>query len=477
MDHVLITIIATCVAALSFIAAGHALLYKRDSRSALGWMSLSLTLPLFGPFLYWFLGVNRISRRARIWHNSGRRISGMDIYPTQEQETESAQLPPEARHLRDLRFLADHVVQTRLREGNRITPLVDGEEAYPEMLAAIARARESINLSSYIFDADEIGAEFVTHLKDAAERGVEVRVIIDALGEKYSRISPRKALAGSGVRLVRYLPLRHGAYINLRNHRKLLIIDGREAFTGGMNIRSCHQTSQTAHISAIHDMHFCVRGPVVNDLQRAFLEDRHFVTGERLDNRLFFPSIDPLGNSLVRSISDGPDKEFRKLEQIIMGALSCAGRSVLIMTPYFVPDRPMTSALITAALRGIDVCILLPGKNNLPFVQWASNALLGELLANGVRIFYQPPPFVHTKLFMVDGVWSLIGSANLDARSLRLNFELNLSIFDSNFTARLKSHFEAAQAASREVTLADLGSSSLPIKLRENFARLFSPYL
>lgn len=477
MDHVLIAIIATCVAALSLIAAGHALLYKRDSRSALGWMSLSLTLPLLGPFLYWCLGVNRISRRARIWQKSGRRISGVEIFPIEDHEVESVQLPPAALHLRDLRILADHIVQTRLREGNHITALVDGDEAYPAMLAAISEAQESINLSSYIFDADGIGTEFVKQLKDAAERGVEVRVIIDALGEKYSRISPRKALAGSRVRLVRYLPLRHGAYINLRNHRKLLIIDGSKAFTGGMNIRSRHQTSHAEHLRAIHDMHFCVRGPVVNDMQRAFLEDWHFVTGERLDNPLLFPAIEPQGNSLVRCISDGPNKEFRKLEQIIMGALSCAGQSVLIMTPYFVPDRPMISALITAALRGVDVRIVLPGKNNLPFVQWASNALLGDLLANGVRIFYQPPPFVHTKIFMVDDIWSLIGSANLDARSLRLNFELDLSIFDSTLTSQLKSHFEAALAASSEITPAELELRSFPVKLRENFARLFSPYL
>jgi len=477
VDHVLITIIATCVVALSFVAAGHAMLYKRDSRSALGWMGLSLTLPLLGPFLYWCLGINRISRRARIWQKSGRRISGMEIHPIEDREVESVLLPPEANHLLDLRVLADRVVQTRLRTGNRITALINGEEAYPAMLAAIGRARESINLSSYIFDADGIGADFVTHLKDAAERGVAVKVIIDALGEKYSRVSPRKALDGSRVRLVRYLPLRHGAYINMRNHRKLLIIDGLEAFTGGMNIRSRHQASHVSHLIAIQDMHFCVQGPVVNDLQRAFLEDWHFVTGERLENPLFFPIVEPQGNSIVRCISDGPDKEFRKLEQIIMGALSCAGQSVLIMTPYFIPERPMISALITAALRGVEVCIVLPGKSNLPFVQWASNALLGELLANGVRIFHQPPPFVHTKIFMVDDIWSLIGSANLDARSLRLNFELDLSIFDSALAAQLKSHFEAALSASREITLAELEHRGLPIKLRENFARLFSPYL
>lgn len=477
MDHVLIAILAACTAAVSITAAGHALLHKRDSRAALGWMSLNLTLPLLGPFLYWCLGINRISRRARSWSESGRRISGAEIYPSDEQDEEPLLLPQTAFHLRDLRILADRVVKSRLRAGNSINPLIDGEAAYPAMLEAMRQARESIHLSSYIFDADGIGAEFVSGLKAAEARGVKVRVIIDALGEKYSRISARKALAGSRVRVERFLPLRHGAYINLRNHRKLLIIDGREAFTGGMNIRSRHQALRNPATTAIHDMHFRVQGPVVGDLQRAFLEDWHFVTGERLDNPLYFPAAEGRGTAFARCISDGPDREFRKLEQIIMGALSCAGESVLIMTPYFIPDRPMTAALITAALRGVDVCIVLPGRNNLPIVHWAGRAQLGELLSNGIRVFYQPPPFVHTKLFMVDDIWTLIGSANLDARSLRLNFELDLSILDSAFAAAMRDHFEKALDASHELTLDALRQRSMAIKLRDNFARLFAPYL
>ncbi len=478
MNHILIAILVACTVAISVTAAGHALLHKRDSRAALGWMSLNLTLPLVGPFLYWCLGINRISRRARSWNESGRRISGAEIYPEDGQQDEQPLLfPHTAFHLHDLRVLADRVVKSRLRNGNRITPLIDGEAAYPAMLEAIERAQESIHLSSYIFDADGIGAEFVAGLKAAERRGIRVRVIIDALGEKYSRISARKALAGSRVRVERFLPLRHGAYINLRNHRKLLIIDGREAFTGGMNIRSRHQALRYSSATAIHDVHFRVRGPVVGDLQRAFLEDWHFVTGERLDIPLYFPALEYRGSAFARCISDGPDREFRKLEQIIMGALSCAGESVLIMTPYFIPDRPMAAALVTAALRGVDVRIVLPGKNNLPVVHWAGRAQLGELLSNGVRVFYQPPPFVHTKLFMVDDVWTLIGSANLDARSLRLNFELDLSILDSAFAAAMRDHFENALAASHELTLDALNQRSMPVKLRDNFARLFSPYL
>jgi cardiolipin synthase len=276
---------------------------------------------------------------------------------------------------------------------------------------------------------------------------------------------------------VRYLPVSDGAHINLRNHRKLLIIDGREAFTGGMNIRSRHMPSTSTPETAIHDMHFSVRGPVVNDLQRAFLKDWHFVTGEILDSPHFFPTIESQGNVVVRCISDGPDSEYRKLQQIIMGALSCAERSVLIMTPYFIPDRSMISALITTALRGVDVRIVLPEKNNLPFVHWANRAIQEELLVNGVRVFYQPPPFVHTKLLLVDDVWSLIGSANWDARSFRLNFELDLSVFDAAFSARVRQHFDQAFLRTREVTLDEIDDRTLPLKLRDGFFHLFSPYL
>ncbi len=477
MDHVLLALIAVCVVMISLVAAGHALLYKRDSRAALGWMGLSLTLPLLGPFLYWCMGINRISRRARGWKMSGRRVSGTKIYPIQEQKWESAQLPAEALHLRDLRTLADRVVKTRLQDGNCLIALEDGETAYPAMLEAIEQAQTSINLSSYIFDADGIGAEFVRHLKDAAARGVEVRVIIDAMGEKYSRVSPFKLLDHSAVHIMRYLPLSDGAHINLRNHRKLLIIDGCVAFTGGMNIRSRHVPTISSPDTAIHDMHFNIRGPVINDLQRAFLKDWHFVTGEIQDNPLFFPDIESQGSAVVRCISDGPDSEFRKLEQIIMGALSCAGRSVLIMTPYFIPDRPMVSALITTALRGVDVRIVLPSRNNLPFVHWASHAMQAELLANGVRVFYQPPPFVHSKLLLVDDVWTLIGSANWDARSLRLNFELDLSVYDAAFAARIRQHFDQAFLHTHEVALDEIENRSLPVKLRDSFFYLFSPYL
>lgn len=477
MDHLLIAIFIAGTVVLSLFAAGHALLYKRDSRSALVWTSLNLTLPILGPFLYWCLGINRISRRARGWQESGRRVSGTSIYPLDAAHQARVQLPEAASHLRGLCVLGDRVVATPLRGGNHVELLENGDNAYPAMLSAIRRAKESINLTSYIFDAAGIGTDFVEQLTEAAARGVAVRVIIDALGEKYSKISPVNSFRGSQVRLERYLPLRHGAYINLRNHRKMLIVDGWEAFTGGMNIRGKHILATTDPDQVLLDIHFSVHGPVVADLQRSFLEDWFFVTGERLDDPLFFPPLGYPGSAIMRCVSDGPDKEFRKLEQLIIGALSCAAHTVCIMTPYFIPDRSMISALITASLRGVDVRIVLPGCNNLPFVQWACQSLLWELVASGIKVYYQPPPFVHTKLMLVDDVWTLIGSANLDSRSLRLNFELNLSVIDTAFASRVRSHFERVINLARELSLQQLENRSLGVRLRDSFCHLFAPYL
>jgi cardiolipin synthase len=345
------------------------------------------------------------------------------------------------------------------------------------MLAAIDAAKISINLSTYIFDGDGVGRRFVEALKKAAERGVEVRVIVDALGEKYSRPTARQLLKGSRVKVGRFLPLRQGWYLNLRNHRKILIVDGCNAFTGGMNIGERHMLEGRAKTRPVADLHFMVEGPVVGDLQRVFLEDWHFSTGELISDCRLFPALSPSGTSLARAIGDGPDNEFRKLHWIIMGALSCARERVRIMTPYFIPDRAMVSALVTASLRGVEVTLVLPSLNNLPYVHWATRAYLWELLQQGIRVWYQPPPFVHTKLFLVDGIWSLIGSANLDPRSLRLNFELNMEVYDPAFTGHLEGQFLDTLSRSREVTLAEMDGRELPERIRDGVAKLFSPYM
>ncbi|HEX2770284.1 MAG TPA: phospholipase D-like domain-containing protein [Geobacteraceae bacterium] len=469
-------IIITGVVVLALVSACHALLFKRDPRAALGWIVTCLTIPIIGPFLYWSAGINRIRLRARQWLDSGRRLAGWANFPGRQEEA-AISYPSGAEHLAELRKLADRVVSSPLVAGNRLTPLANGDKAYPAMLGAIDAASHSITLSTYIFDGDKVGRLFVAALKKAADRGVEVRVIIDALGEKYSFPTARRLLKGSKVKVGRFLPLRQGWYLNLRNHRKILVVDGRTAFTGGMNIGERHMIEGRVKAHPVSDLHFMVEGPVVGDLQRVFLEDWYFATGELVNDRQLFPPISPAGPALARAISDGPDKDFRTLQWIIMGAIACARERVRIMTPYFIPDMSLVSALVTAALRGVEVTLVLPSVNNLPYVHWATRTYLWELLQQGIRVWYQPPPFVHTKLFLVDGVWGLIGSANLDPRSLRLNFELDLELYDPAFIGLMEGEFTATIARSREVTLAEVDGRPLPEKLRDGVAKLFSPYM
>ncbi|HEX9023564.1 MAG TPA: phospholipase D-like domain-containing protein, partial [Geobacteraceae bacterium] len=279
MDHVLWGVIIICGVLLALVSAGHALLFKRDPRAAVGWIITCLTVPVVGPLLYWSAGVNRIRRRALQWLDSGRRLAGWDDFP-ERREKAVERHPAGAEHLSELRKLADRVVSTPLVAGNRLTPLANGDNAYPAMLAAIESARHSVTLSTYIFDGDKAGQRFVAALARAADRGVEVRVLIDALGEKYSWPTAHRLLKGSRVKVGHFLPLRHGWYLNLRNHRKILVVDGRTAFTGGMNIGDRHIVGSGAGARPVADLHFKVEGPVVSDLQRVFLEDWFFATGE-----------------------------------------------------------------------------------------------------------------------------------------------------------------------------------------------------
>jgi cardiolipin synthase A/B len=347
------------------------------------------------------------------------------------------------------------------------------------MLDAIAAARETITLSTYIFDRDEAGLAFVAALGAAQRRGVAVRVLIDATGMRYSWPSILGALQREKIphaRFLRTFPLRRLLEMNLRNHRKIMVVDGRMGFTGGMNVRVGHWLEkQPKH--PVRDLHFRLTGPVVAHLQEVFAEDWNFTTGESLQEAKWFPGLEPSGPVIARGIADGPDENFDKLRWTIMAALAAAQKSVRVATPYFLPDPTIIAALNLAAMRGVAVDILLPAKSNLPFVQWASTAMWWQVLQRGCRIWLAPPPFDHSKLFVVDDAWSLVGSTNWDPRSLRLNFEFNVECYDAALARELAVWFDAQLARSRATTLAEVDARSLPVRLRDNIARLFSPFL
>jgi cardiolipin synthase len=211
-------------------------------------------------------------------------------------------------------------------------------------------------------------------------------------------------------------------------------------------------------------------------MQEAFFEDWQFTTGEPVAG-IDYPDAVPGAEAFCRGISDGPNEDFEQLTWLLVGALNCARRRVRIMTPYLIPDRSLITAINAAALRGVTVEIMLPEKNNLPYVAWATRAYLWELLQYGTRIYYQPSPFVHSKFLLVDDAYALVGSANLDPRSLRLNFEFCLEVYDRRLNDTLARHFDTLHGLSREVFKEELDVRPLPLKLRDAFAKLFSPYL
>jgi cardiolipin synthase len=347
------------------------------------------------------------------------------------------------------------------------------------MLESIRHAKRSVAFLSYIFDHDRAGSQFLDALLDAKNRGVEVRVLVDDVGSKYSRPNMVRTMRKVGLPVASFLPTRvplWPKYTNLRNHRKILVVDGRTGFTGGTNIREGHWLSLQPK-SPVSCLHFLLEGPVVAHMQKTFVVDWAFTTGEALTGDAWFPELQSVGPVWARGIAHGPDEDFEKMVDTIVGALAVARHSVRIVTPYFLPDSSLIKALGVTAMRGVQVDIVLPSKCNIRLVQWAATAQLWQVLEKGCRVFYTDPPFDHTKLMVVDGSWSLIGSTNWDPRSLRLNFEFNVECFDEALAHALNDIVDAKIESARLVTLEEVDSRSTLVRLRDGLARLLSPYL
>jgi cardiolipin synthase len=463
---------------LMLAASAHVVMYKKDSRAAIGWIGLILMVPILGAVLYGLLGINRVARKAiNLRGGPALRAISAPAYVADRQFV--AKAIPETTHLVSLETLVGALTGRPLLYGNRVQPLVGGEQAYPQMIEAIDGAQHSVALATYIFDNDRAGLMFAEALKRAVDRGIDVRVVVDAVGARYSFPSIVRRLRRDGVPVARFLPtLMPGrfAYANLRSHRKILVVDGRIGFTGGLNIREGHDARLNPRYRIL-DHHFRIEGPVVAQLQEVFAEDWAFCTDELLESEKWFPTLEPVGGAIARGISAGPDGDLDKRRLTLEGALACAEQSACILTPYFLPDGPLITALNVAALRGIEVDIILPEANNLTLVKWASTALLWQVLQRGCRVWMSPPPFDHTKLMVVDRTWVLLGSGNWDPRSLRLNFEFDVEVYDRELAAKVHELCMQRRHCAREVTLADVDGRGIPIRLRDGIARLLTPYL
>ncbi len=493
-------LLSTVHVTAAVVVTMHAVLGRRDVPAAIGWIGLAWLAPIIGSLVYLAFGINRLQRAAQVLayppivmrppvtprdrlagfrrgDNSGTEVvAAADAFAIDHPVLTALNARPE---LRGLMRLGESVTGNPLIPGNRIAPLVDGDDAYPAMLAAITSANRSIALLSYIFDADRVGRTFIDALVAARARGVEVRVLVDDVGSRYSRPTICSLLEEVGVRAAAFLPTRTASvlrYANLRNHRKLLVVDGRVAFTGGMNIREGHRLSLDPP-SPVRCLHFVIEGPIIADMFRVFALDWAFTTGETLSGDAWAIDATPRGEVVMRGVPNGPDADIENMPEMLLGALASARERVRIMTPYFLPDARIRSALRVAAMRGVLVDIILPSRNNIPLMDWATTPQLEELLEVGCHFWRTPAPFDHTKLFVIDGLWSLIGSTNWDPRSLRLNFEYNIECYDQRLASQLEALAESRIVGAHREELSALHDRSFLVKLRDGVARLLSPYL
>lgn len=453
--------------------ACQALLTKRDPRSALGWTAVLVFLPIAGLVIYLIFGIGRAQSRAeKIMRRISHVESRFQIDNTCNDRSDLGS--PEANLLSRT---AGALSGAPLCAGNRLEPLHDGDAAYPAMIEAIEKAKEHVFLSTYIFNYGEVARKFIKALVDARGRGVDVRVLVDGVGALYSRRKPWKILEEKGVKTTRFrppslIPPRFG--INLRSHRKVLVCDNI-GFTGGMNIAdddAFRLDPDAPH--HIQDVQFKCEGPIVNQLRRAFLLNWGFCAGQI--TKLAPIDAGAPGSAHCRVIVDGPGKDGDALLDVVCAAVNMARESIRIMTPYFLPPAPLTAALRSAGQRGADVRVVLPAKNNLAYMNWAMERIIPDLLRANVRVWYQKPPFAHTKLMTVDGFYTLLGSANMDSRSLLLNFELEMEVYDPAFHDQIAGFINSRIATGRELTMEYFKNMSLPAKLRNSASWIFSPY-
>ena len=379
-----------------------------------------------------------------------------------------------------------------LTAGNAAILLEDGPATYAAMLAAIRSARDHINMETYIIEADEVGEKFAAALIDKQRQGVQVNFIYDSVGAISTPKEYFKRLKDAGIKVLEFNPVnpvnaKAGWDVNQRDHRKILVVDGQTAFLGGINISGVYSTGSASAGSSIgsgkakdrpwRDTDLQLSGPVVADLQKMFIETWKAQKGEPLAQRNYFPKIAPKGKEVVRAIASAPDEPFSPIYATFLSAINSAESEILLTNAYFVPDPQLVDALIAAVARGVDVRMVLPSTTDSWLVFHAGRAHYDRLLEGGVKLYEREDALLHSKTALIDGVWSTVGSTNLDWRSFLHNQEVNAVILGAGFGQRMRASFEQDVAASRAITLEAWRQRPLSDRLKEAFGRLWEYWL
>ncbi len=449
------------------------ILQRRESGATLAWILAITFLPFIGMLAFWLLGTTRIRILRRKRHRAEQHLlPSLARFRRQQQLSDSNESVATS-----LYTLAAKLDECGPQPGCEVEMYRDGKKALDCLESAIDEAQKHIHLIYYTWNSDNTGYRFCQALVRAAERGVEVRLLLDDVGSYKTPKSFFDPLIAAGGEVARFLPLNlltRQASVNNRNHRKIVIIDGKTGFTGSMNIGDVYAGLSEPW----SDLHLCVRGRVVYELQGVFCQDWYHTTHKNLTTKKYFPSVNCHGDVCAHFLASGPsDERWRTIYTLLFVAINTATKRVWIETPYFVPDPPISMALETAALRGVDVRLLLPRRSDNSLVVHAGRSFFDELLNAGVRIFEMHDVIPHAKTTVIDRVFSTAGSANMDQRSFRLNFEGNLFFFGRKIAVELEKDFLYLCQSAHEVTKQSRENSSLTQRFKEGFARILAPLL
>jgi cardiolipin synthase len=455
------------------------ILEKRSPFKTIAWVLVLILIPIFGLVFYLFFGQE--FRKQKLFSRRGVKSLGkirrLSIKQLRDIERTDLQFSPDVLEKKNIIRLLLNNSDSLLTTGNQCKILNNGAETFRAIFDAIKSARHHIHLEYYIIDDDKIGNQLKNLLINKSKQGVEVRIIVDDVGSWDLKEKFFNELRNAGIEIYPFMEVRFPrltSRVNFRNHRKILIVDGKIGFTGGINVADRYIQGKPK-IGPWRDTHLEITGDAVAAMQVVFAADWYFVINDNLAGEKYFPPLSEGNGTPVQISASGPDSDWENIEQAYLAAILSARKYVYLTSPYLMPPQTLVSALKTAALSGVDVRIIIPEKSDAITPKWCSFSYIEQFLEAGIKIYFYQKGFIHSKTLMIDDVFSTIGTTNLDFRSLETNFEINAFIYERKFTRLMLKYFIADLRNSHEVKLTDWEKRPWHFKLRESLAHIVSP--
>lgn len=469
---VLMFFLLNLISALSLI-----FIERKEPTTTWAWLIILIVLPGIGFILYLLLGQNLSRQKIFREKKISDKIKRYKLRVNNEINNFNSEINENYEDLILMNYNHSGAVYTI---GNYVETYVNGEDKFRDLFNDIKLAKSFIHIEYYIFRYDDLGKRLIELLRQKAKDGVEVRLLIDGMGSKLINKKIIREIQSYGIKIAVFFPgiLPHiNTRINYRNHRKIVVIDGEIGYVGGFNVGN-EYVNKGKQFKFWRDTHIRIKGEAVNELNNRFILDWDYASGENLGNMsMYFPVPEVAGDVGIQIVSSGPDHMEEYIKNSYMKIINNAKNYVYIQTPYLVLDSPMMEALKISALSGVDVRIIVPDKPDHFFMEWMLSANIGLLIEYGIKIYRYGNGFIHSKTIVADGEVCSIGTANLDIRSFKLNFEVNAFIYDERVSKEQENIFLEDQSKSKLVNKEDYDKRSKNLKIKESLIRLLAPIL